>query len=60
MYKLLCNLIDDQLPLLVGQLLEKERRIRNVRALLVLRAQRAARRAGGEARRRQRVNLVVY
>ena len=42
MYKLLCYLIDDQVPLFVGQLLEEQRRICDVRALLVLRAQRAA------------------
>ena len=53
-YKLLCNLIE----LLVGERVEEERRA-DVRALPVLRAQRAARRAGGEARRRQRVGLVV-
>ena len=43
-YKLLCNLINDEPALLVGQLPEEQRcaGVRNVRALLVLRAQRAA------------------
>ena len=54
--------INNEPALLVGQLLEEQRRagVRHIRALLVLRAQCAARRARGKARRRQRVNLVVY